>query len=354
MATENTKLWFESLESIFRDIHNIARDLQFAEEAHRTTAETIRTAKDAIRAAEETHRKGSEAFHRMKETLRTLQESESDMSGACKAWQDSIRANNVNAEIVNKHFQKLARSRQSSYSQTPTPSMNSDHIPNELLLSGHHSGYTPELSQPTSPNRRSSSRAESPLGRLPNTHKTTKRHAVNVNSDPPSHADTVLSGVSSRYASTQPRSIASNHLGQWSSAQLMSELAYNTAPINSSPVQDSQEKQQAKAHTSASIAEYLKSEKNHESSHHEEPAMDTEDVRGHVCLSCLRSWEKSLKDKVPLKEGCVYNPGETDCSECIALKRHGPQECRKVSHYLYIWRTPCSKYVRFLVDSPRH
>lgn len=331
MATENTKLWFESLESIFRDIHSIAKDLHLAEESHRTAAESIHSAKEAIRFAEETHRNGAEAIHRMKEAIRTLQESEADMSSACKAWQEAVRANNANTEFVNKRFQKLARSRQSSYSQTPTPSTNNDQISHQLLLGGLPSGYTPELPQLTSSNINPSSQAESPLGNLPGGHQATRHHTNSVNSDQLSHTDTILSGASSRYASTQPHSTASNNFGRWSSAQLLNELAYNTMPLESSPVQHNQKRQQAETQPStASITESQNGVEDKTSPSREKSAPDTEDVRGHVCLTCLRGWEKSLNEKTTLQEGCVYNPGETDCSECNALKRHGPQECRKV------------------------
>ncbi|KAJ5333697.1 uncharacterized protein N7506_007480 [Penicillium brevicompactum] len=61
------------------------------------------------------------------------------------------------------------------------------------------------------------------------------------------------------------------------------------------------------------------------------PAANKDDVRGNVCLACLQSWEKSLNENTGrLKEGCVYNPGATDCSECIEKQRKGPQECRKI------------------------
>lgn len=335
MADDTTKLVFQLAEGICQDIDTLREDIRCAEESYRATTKSIHAVKDAVRIAEESQCNWEASMKRMNETFVSLQKSTQDMGESCRNWQESIQTNYDNTNILNKRMQSIVSSRQSSCSRTLRLSADIDRRSHaESPFGGHPNSWTPTPSQRMVTESSHSLRTESPLSALSDIRKTPKPPSIRMNSDKPPHAELPPSRVSTRSSATKPSSKAKDRLESLNPAVILQTgTCSSDAHVQTSPTQHKKDKQKGgNPATPTPTVESVPGGEDEARTSRAKPAANKDDVRGNVCLACLQSWEKSLNENTGrLKEGCVYNPGATDCSECIEKQRKGPQECRKVS-----------------------
>lgn len=345
MADDTTKLVFQLAEGICQDIDTLREDIRCAEESYRATTKSIHAVKDAVRIAEESQCNWEASMKRMNETFASLQKSTQDMGKSCRNWQESIQINYENTNILNKRMQSMVSSRQSSCSRTPRLSADIDRRSHaESPFGGLPNNWTPTPSQRMVLESSHSLRTESPLSAPPDVQKSPKPRSRRKSSEQPPHAELPPSRVSTRSSGTKPSSTAKDRPESLNPAVILQTgTSSSDAHVQTSPTQHKKDKQKAgNAAAPTKTVESAPGGEDEAPTSHAESTVNKDDVRGNVCLACLQSWENSLNEnKGTLKEGCVYNPGETDCSECIAKKRKGPHECRKVSIAQISRRSPC-------------
>lgn len=316
------------------DVKILKEEVRSTEELYRSTAESIHAAREAIRKVEESQCNWANAIQRVNDTFLTLQESTLAMETCCKNWQDSIVTNYANTDSLNKHLQQIVRSRQSSCSQTPLPTADSDRRSHAgSPFGGLPKGYTPTPSQRIFRENSRPFRTESPSIALPNISQVPRPHSMRIGTDQPSPAESPLNGPPTRKSTTKRGLAATNRHESSNPKLLQSSTGSMETPAQPSTNQHGEERRESGATATPGRTVELVPDGEYEGpTTRANAAVNNDDVRGNVCLACLQSWEKSLNANTGrLEEGCVYNPGETDCSECIDKRRHGSQECRKVS-----------------------